>query len=472
MITTRYVFGAGKMGNQVVEILKRLQLKVAYIFDNDEKKWGTDILGVSIIGFEKQYLLKEGSLIYVACVDYQRIVDQMKREGIPDKKIIIVDSIFADNFLRDIACHIISLIKTEVLDETLQYDVLFDLSGGMVLGGVERWNYGLAEKLKERKISASYFVVTNKDCKMEDMTYPSININEAADIISYVKKIVEVSPKVIVCNFPFSIMKAACIVKHYYNRDLKIIAIIHSDLNLYYRTYEFWEKDIDVCIGISAKIEKMIKSNQRLSHKFMRLHWKTNILLSKKHIYSKGREAIRIGYAGRIVEYPKRLDRMIPIAKDLVKRDVNFRIQIAGDGAYRTELEDRIQKNDLRSYFQFLGQLDHDRMQEFWENQDIYLNCSDYEGHSIAQAEAMASGAVPVMMDVSGAQDDIENGENGFVTPVGDVKAMAKKIDWLYRNRNLLPVMGEKSRRKIETNNKLADDDLEILINEIMKAVV
>lgn len=468
----RYVFGAGRIGKKIVEFLRKIQLNVTYVFDNDESKWGTEIFGVPIIKFEKQFLIEEDTVIYVACANYQSIIDQLKKTNNIDEKIIVADSILANEFLSDIACHIVSFIKDGVEDETLRYDVLLDLSGGMVLGGVEQWSYELAARLEEKKIGTSCFVVTSDNDKPKSTIYSSININEEADIVCYVKKMIEVRPKAIICNFPFSIMKAACIVKRCYDRDLKIIAIVHNDLEIYYRTYDFWEKEIDICIGISEKIEKEIKLNTRLTDKFMRLCWKINIPFEKNHRYSNANEPIRIGYAGRIVDHQKRLDRMIPIAIDLVNRNVDFKIQIAGEGMYRAKLEEIIQKNNLQQYFQFLGRLEHDQMQEFWENQDIYINCSDYEGHSIAQAEAMASGAVPVMMDVSGARDDIENGENGFVVPVGDVNGMAEKIDWLYQNRDFLPIIGAKSRKKIEANNELADNDMKVLVDKIIEATV
>lgn len=467
----RYVFGAGKVGLQTIAFLQRIHLMVSAIFDNDEKKWGTEVLGVPVMKFEKHFLTKKDSFVYVACVEYRDIVAQLKKVEIPDERIIITSSIFANDFLNNIAYHIVVAAKKEGLSKKLQRDVLFDLSGGMVLGGVEQWNYELAAKLKEKEINAAYIVIKGDENVLENTIYPSINIEAESDIIYYIKRIMEAQPKVIICNFPFSSMKAACIIKRCYDKNMKIIAIVHNDLDIYYETYSFWEKEIDLCIGISAKIEEKIKDNLKLADKFMRLQWKINIPLVNNHRYSKSNEPIRIGYAGRIVEHQKRLDRIILIAKGLVKKDVNFRIQIAGDGMYRATLEYLILQNDLQKYFEFLGRLNRDQMWEFWDNQDIYINCSDYEGHSIAQTEAMASGAVPVMMDVSGARDDIEDGENGFVVSIGDVKSMVDKIEWLYHNRHQLLNMGFRSMRKIEANNKLADHDLKLLLNKITVAI-
>ena len=71
------------------------------------------------------------------------------------------------------------------------------------------------------------------------------------------------------------------------------------------------------------------------------------------------------------------------------------------------------------------------------------ISCSEREGHSISQSEAMAAGAVPVITDVSGARDDVTDGYNGFVVPVGDVDALADRICYLYYNRDELVRMGK-----------------------------
>ncbi len=70
------------------------------------------------------------------------------------------------------------------------------------------------------------------------------------------------------------------------------------------------------------------------------------------------------------------------------------------------------------------------------------LSCSDIEGHSISQSEAMSAGAVPIITDVSGARDDVTEGYNGFIVGVGELEKMADKICFLYNNRKELEKMG------------------------------
>lgn len=59
--------------------------------------------------------------------------------------------------------------------------------------------------------------------------------------------------------------------------------------------------------------------------------------------------------------------------------------------------------------------------------------------------EAMMNGAVPVVTDTSGVREDIEDGVNGFIVPVGDHTAMAGKTDYLANHRELLERYGERS---------------------------
>ena len=95
--------------------------------------------------------------------------------------------------------------------------------------------------------------------------------------------------------------------------------------------------------------------------------------------------------------------------KKLKKRGVDYRLEVAGSG----DEEDAIKKelNDCGADLnvRFLGQLNYADMAEFWKRQDVYLNFSEYEGASLAMLEAMSFGCVPVVTDVSGVSDYIEN---------------------------------------------------------------
>jgi glycosyltransferase involved in cell wall biosynthesis len=112
-------------------------------------------------------------------------------------------------------------------------------------------------------------------------------------------------------------------------------------------------------------------------------------------------------------------------------------------------MKTEIREKDLCDEIELQGYIERQEIDAFWRKQDIMISCSEYEGHSISQMEAMAAGAVPIVMDVSGAKDDIVDAESGFIIEQGNVCEMADKICILNENRRLMQTMGAKAHESI-----------------------
>src|SRR5699024_2837781 len=53
------------------------------------------------------------------------------------------------------------------------------------------------------------------------------------------------------------------------------------------------------------------------------------------------------------------------------------------------------------------------------------------EGLPLSLMESMGAGCIPIVYDITyGPRDLIEPGENGFITPRGDIDALANKIEY------------------------------------------
>ena len=100
------------------------------------------------------------------------------------------------------------------------------------------------------------------------------------------------------------------------------------------------------------------------------------------------------------------------------------------------------------------------------------VSCSEWEGHSISQSEAMAEGAVPVITDVSGARDDVTDGYNGYVVDVGDIDALADRIQKLYLDRTKLKQMSIRAHDTICKRQKDMDQTVfwDDLIGKVWQA--
>jgi len=74
-------------------------------------------------------------------------------------------------------------------------------------------------------------------------------------------------------------------------------------------------------------------------------------------------------------------------------------------------------------------------MTDLWASSDISILFSEFEGMSISMLESMGQGCVPIVTDVSGAEEKITHGRTGFIVAVGDVASMAQIIADLDANR-------------------------------------
>ena len=165
----------------------------------------------------------------------------------------------------------------------------------------------------------------------------------------------------------------------------------------------------------------------------------------------------------------KRVDLFLELAKKLKERAIDVRINIVGTGDYSKTLNRKIQEEKLCKLVVLLGYMERKNIRDFWSRQDIMVSCSEWEGHSISQSEAMAEGAVPVITDVSGARDDVADGGNGYVVEVGNIEAIACRIQELYYDRNKLKEMGTCAHNTIYERQK--DNDQAEFWDQLIKKV-
>ena len=77
------------------------------------------------------------------------------------------------------------------------------------------------------------------------------------------------------------------------------------------------------------------------------------------------------------------------------------------------EVQERRQQLGLTQYVEFLGAVQNPR--EMMRSAHVFLSTSRWEGMPLAALEAMSEGLCPVLSDVVGNQDIVENGHSGFL---------------------------------------------------------
>jgi len=132
----------------------------------------------------------------------------------------------------------------------------------------------------------------------------------------------------------------------------------------------------------------------------------------------------------------KQVWRYLELARMLLDRRLDFMLTLLGDGPeYGQMLETVNASPKLAKLRADAGGRVSDSVPEFLLNNDVFVLLSDTEGLPLSLIEAMGHGLVPIASDIpSGVAELIQPGRNGFLTPIGDVRAVATVVEDLYKD--------------------------------------
>ncbi|MGC1851923.1 MAG: glycosyltransferase [Solirubrobacterales bacterium] len=149
-----------------------------------------------------------------------------------------------------------------------------------------------------------------------------------------------------------------------------------------------------------------------------------------------------VSIVGRLVPQ-KEHERFLRAAKRLTEEGLKTHFLVVGDGALRSQLEQRADELGLDSQVRFTGVRDDARA--LISRSDLIVFSSAWEGLSIAALEALAAGVPVVSTDVAGMRELLSSGA-GRVVPHDD-EALATAIGELLRDPELRARTGAEGRR-------------------------
>lgn len=163
-----------------------------------------------------------------------------------------------------------------------------------------------------------------------------------------------------------------------------------------------------------------------------------------------GRRGDTLLYVG-VANARKRL-MLLPEVLHEVRRGLpEARLVVAG---FRREqapdFSARLRELDLESAVDFLGCLPSEHLGPVYSSAGCLLVPSAYEGLPFVILEAFRAGTPPIVTDVVGHGEAVENGKNGFLVPLGDASAMAGKAIQLLRDPALAERLGRGARETFE----------------------
>lgn len=196
--------------------------------------------------------------------------------------------------------------------------------------------------------------------------------------------------------------------------------------------YRFADGIIAISKGVGENLRKIaLVPPQRIHIIYYPSFTEENLERSEQpieHEWFKSTETIPVVIGlGRLVKV-KNFQLLINAVK-IVSEKRPVRLMILGHGVLMDELQAQINDLNLNDFVRLEGfKLDT----VTWLNKaDVFVLSSNYEGFGMVVVEALTAGTTVVATDCNfGPAEILENGKYGYLVPVGDVKAMADKIEF------------------------------------------
>ena len=128
-------------------------------------------------------------------------------------------------------------------------------------------------------------------------------------------------------------------------------------------------------------------------------------------------------------------DYFIEAADRLLQKGIKARFYIAGTGSYENHLKEKVKSMNRQEQIIFTGFIsDVDKLMSIT---DVQANASfGTEATSLALLEGMSLGIPAVVSDFGGNPGVIKNGQNGYIVPKQNSKALADNLEVLLTDQN------------------------------------
>lgn len=196
-------------------------------------------------------------------------------------------------------------------------------------------------------------------------------------------------------------------------------------------------------------------------------------VFSPAEISNKKKDVIYIGTI-KPIEEKYGIIHIIEAAKILVNRHKNkhFKFMLIGPGHNLEHYQQLIDTAGLKINFEITGRVPFEKISEYHNLLDIFLNVSvdDSESFGVAAVEAMACEKPVIVTDVGGLKEVVGNGEFGLVIPRKDSGALAAAIEQVIGDPGRFTAFGKKARQHVIANYDW-ENNLDLMVREYQQLI-
>jgi len=238
--------------------------------------------------------------------------------------------------------------------------------------------------------------------------------------------------------------------------DVGVVSWVQADDGDYYEQTYRLGRYCNRIVCVSSRIRGRIAAlNPVIGERARVIH---NSSIGKRDIATRRprrSDRLRIVYAGRLVQYQKRVLDYLDLAAALDAAGAPYEITLIGSFSAREGVQDLFERR-ARAHLddgriKLLGRLPREQILAHLSEHDFYVLLSDFEGLPLALVEAMARGCVPVVPGIaSGIPELIATGHDGVIVEHRDYDAWAALLEGLWRDRRSLAAMSRRARTTVK----------------------
>jgi len=170
-------------------------------------------------------------------------------------------------------------------------------------------------------------------------------------------------------------------------------------------------------------------------------------------------------FAGSYVAV-KGIEYLLHAMPAVLKTNPNTTLIMIGNGILKEKLQQIAEDLHIANKVVFTGFIANDDMPVYFSTADVVIIPSLSEGCPVVMAEAFACSSLVITSDIDAFQNHIRNGVNGFMVPVKNSDALAKKIIEVLDEKNALFALREEAR-----NYAIAHFDWEMVSKEYVDLI-
>ncbi len=133
---------------------------------------------------------------------------------------------------------------------------------------------------------------------------------------------------------------------------------------------------------------------------------------------------------------------------EAMKEIEGFEYVICGDGPYRQQLEDMIERLHLGHKVKLRGYLEPEQLKQEYESASIFVLPSSAENFPVVLLEAMSAGCAVITSNTTGCAEVV--GDTALLVPPKDSEAIEEQLLTLMNDPKLCRELGTQGRERVE----------------------